>query len=139
MEKGLSLQKMWDSFDTYTGKTSDIARQLSFAGIAIIWIFKTGDSFTQETSERFLWPLLWFVITLALDFLQYVAGSLTWYFYARAREKEQRKTGGINLDQEYDPPDCLLWPIYILFWSKNVVISMGYFSLLKHVKHFLLL
>jgi len=129
---------MWDSFDIYTGKVSDIARQLSFAGIAIIWIFKTGDSYKPENIGWFLWPLIWFVVTLVLDFLQYIAGSLTWYFYARTIEKEQRKFGGLNLDKEYDPPDYLLWPMYILFWLKTITISIGYVVLMHCVKVFLL-
>jgi len=36
----MNLQDYRDDFYTYSGKASDISRQLAFAGIAIIWIFK---------------------------------------------------------------------------------------------------
>lgn len=139
LKKGLSLQKIWDAFDVYTGKVSDISRQLSFAGIAIIWIFKTGDIYKPEKEDWFLWPLGLFVLTLAIDLLQYITGSLTWLIYARIKEKEQKKiSGGIDLDKQYDPPDSLLWPLYFFFWLKTLTIIAGYMTLMSYVKLFLM-
>jgi hypothetical protein len=39
----MKLQKARDTYYEYSGKLSDITRQLSFAGIAIVWIFRAGD------------------------------------------------------------------------------------------------
>ena len=36
----MKLRNYRQTYYDYSGKASDIARQLSFAGIAIIWIFK---------------------------------------------------------------------------------------------------
>ena len=40
-------------FYTFTGKASDITRQLAFAGIALIWIFKTDRTGTFRYPSRF--------------------------------------------------------------------------------------
>jgi len=36
------LSDYWENFEEYTGKASDIARQLSFAGIALLWLLRNS-------------------------------------------------------------------------------------------------
>ena len=38
----LNTEKIKDTYETLSGKASDIFRQLSLAGIALIWLFKVG-------------------------------------------------------------------------------------------------
>ena len=40
----MKLQGYRADFYTYSGKASDLSRQLAFAGIALIWLFKKDDA-----------------------------------------------------------------------------------------------
>ena len=66
----MNLQDYRDDFYTYSGKASDISRQLAFAGIAIIWIFKKKVPATGLTvpSELIL-PGILIVLALGVDLL----------------------------------------------------------------------
>jgi len=67
----------------FTGKTSEIVRQLALAGIAVIWIFKIGQN--QIPSELLL-PLYLIAVTLVLDFLQYFVAATIWGVFSRHQE-----------------------------------------------------
>src|SRR5215213_6125443 len=60
----------------YNENINQSVRQLAFAGIAVVWLFKVNASNTINLPRSFIWPLLLFVITLALDFIHFVVGSL---------------------------------------------------------------
>ena len=74
--------KLKDARDYYafaSGKTSDLVRQLAFAGIAVIWIFKSDSpGGVIKLPGELLWPLGLIVIGLVADFLQYVAATICW-------------------------------------------------------------
>lgn len=58
-----------------TAKISDLNRNLAFAGIAIVWIFKDlGNS--QIIPQSLKLPFLLFIIALLFDFIQYLI--LSW-------------------------------------------------------------
>jgi len=64
-----------DSYE-FSGKASDISRQLAFGAIAVIWLFKTDTptGYITIPPDR-IWPGILIVAALAADLLQYVAGS----------------------------------------------------------------
>jgi hypothetical protein len=43
----MKLEKYLDTFYWFLGKTSDVARQLAFAAIAVIWVFRYTDGSNQ--------------------------------------------------------------------------------------------
>ena len=45
-----------EAYYSATDTASSIARQLGFAGIAIIWIFKHGDAGVLTVPKELLWP-----------------------------------------------------------------------------------
>lgn len=59
-------------------KTGDIARQLAFAGLATIWLFRLEHSGTGLLPSNLILPTFMLVLTLALDFLEYVSGTFVW-------------------------------------------------------------
>lgn len=72
-----------NEFKYYTQKAGDIARQLSFAGVAIVWLFHIAISDPSGTTKlgiplQFQHPLLLFVLSLGLDAVQYLLGSILW-------------------------------------------------------------
>lgn len=138
MKNGLKLQEIWNAYDTYTGKVSEITRQLSFAGIAVIWFFKTGDNYKTPKQDWFLSPLILFVLALAFDLLQYIVGSIIWKIYAMYQERKQKKASGkIDLDEEYDPSYWWTFPMDIFFFLKAFLTIAGYVLLIKYVRDFL--
>jgi hypothetical protein len=65
----ISTVKIAELRDTYyeaTDKVSELVRQLSFAGIAVVWILRTGDHTGGVTySSELLRPLVLFVASLS--------------------------------------------------------------------------
>ncbi len=62
-----TLEKFRESYYELSGKASDTARNLAFAGIAIIWIFRTGEGVANKIPQAIFWPLGLFAVALALD------------------------------------------------------------------------
>ena len=75
----------------FSGKASDITRQLSFAGIAVIWIFRQTDQTSQIIPERLLLPLILFVLALCCDLIQYVYSAIVWHVFHRYHEHHLKK------------------------------------------------
>jgi hypothetical protein len=93
-------------FDTYTGQTSNLVRQLSFAFIAVIWIYRDIDK-SMIIPAAFHLPLFLFILTLILDLSHYLAGSILSHIYGDF--KPDWGTGIIN----------------ILFYGKVVLLLVG--------------
>lgn len=78
------LQDYRETFYTFSGKASDLNRQLAFAGIAIIWLFKKDNLAGLSIPRELLWPGVLIVLSLGLDMLHYVVASVIWrYFYSQ--------------------------------------------------------
>jgi len=68
----LSLKEGYDRSGEASDKSSEINRQLAFAGIAIIWVFRTDSGGRQIVPEELFLPGLLLVLSLSFDLLQYV-------------------------------------------------------------------
>jgi hypothetical protein len=64
-----------DSYE-FSGKASDLARQLAFAAIAIIWVFKTDVAEQPAIPPGLILPSILVVAALTLEMIQYCAGWL---------------------------------------------------------------
>jgi hypothetical protein len=117
------------AYDTYSSKASEISRQLCFAGIAVIWIFRTGDKTGGILfSNSLLWPLGGFVVSLAFDLLQYVAGAILWSRFHRAKE-----LSGVTVDQEFKAPREMNWLTVVFFYSKVALTMVSYAALIRYI------
>ena len=82
----MKLRDSLDNYYYYSGKASDIARQLGFAGLAIIWIFRIeGGASSSLVPKKLTVPAALIVSALACDLLQYVAGAAIWAIYHRRK------------------------------------------------------
>jgi hypothetical protein len=72
------------TYETLSGKASDIARQLSLAGIAIIWLFRVGSDKAPMIDRNLLRAALFIFLALFFDFLQYFVGTIIWFLYFSA-------------------------------------------------------
>ncbi len=112
-------------YQEFSGKLSDNARKLAFAGIAIIWIFK------QEKEGTFILPgqlklaMTMFVISLSLDLLQYIYQTILWGTFHRHYEKKLKSE-----DSELTASKYFNWPAIFFFWSKVIALVIGYILVL---------
>jgi hypothetical protein len=100
----VKLQGYRETFYTFSGKLSDVCRQLAFA---------------------VLLPGALVVSVLALDLLQYALGSILWRVFYQRREREK-----VGEDVEIDHSDGWEIPIWIVFCLKTVCIAVAYGFLL---------
>ena len=108
-----------------SSRASDITRQLSFAGIAIIWIYKTGTSGTEKLIPSLILPAVLIIITLVLDLLQYLIGTLLWKSYGFFKENK-----GIECHKKFKAPGWINWPIWTLWILKIITIICSYILIL---------
>lgn len=118
----MKLEQYRGAYYEYSGKASDIARQLGFAGIALIWAFKTNNSDGSfSLAPELLLAGALIVAGLSFDLLQYVVAAVIWGTYSRHKEKQGIKSGS-NLDA----PRYFNWPGLAFFTLKIVSILSAY-------------
>ena len=124
----MKLQGYRDDFYTFTGKASDISRQLAFAGIAIIWIFKKDQAGALTVPRELVFPGLFIVLALAFDLLQYCVAAVTWRIFYRRKEKLY-----VSENDELEHSIYLEWPIYFIFWAKIICVFAAYYFIFDYL------
>lgn len=125
----MTLSDYLASYYELSGKASDVARQLAFAGIAIIWVFHQGSGGTVAMPIALIGPAALFIGGLACDLLQYVSGTLIWGAFHRVQEQRL----GAGSKKPLTAPAYFNWPGLFFFWSKLALILVGYLLLLHHL------
>ena len=131
-ERMMVLKDLKEAYDYYSGKVSEICRQFSFAGIALVWIFKAEIDGQYSIPSDLLWPLFLFVICLSLDLLHYASSAAIWGVYNRFKESR------VGESEEFRAPPSLNWIGLILFWGKVCVLILAYIHVFLYVKSLLL-
>ena len=124
----MKLSEYKETYQWFSGKASDVVRQLSFAGIAIIWIFKTQSQGIPKIPNALLIPLGLFCVSLATDLLQYVLGYIIWYIYFRYHEKK-----GINENHELKHHPLLPVPLHLCMTIKILAVILAYYKLIVFI------
>jgi hypothetical protein len=124
----MKLEDYRKDYYGFSAKASEISRQLSFAGIALIWIFKIEKGGPLAVPTTLLWPALLFCAALALDLLHAVFGTLIWGAFARYQERR-----GAKDDDEIDSPAYFNWPTLLCFWGKVSAVVVAYALVFRHV------
>ena len=125
----MKLSKFKEDSYWFSAKASDIARQLAFAGIAIIWIFKVTDRDILNIPDALVLPTILFSISLACDLLQYITGTIIWSIFHRCHEKKS-ETG---TDPEITASPYLNYPNWILFALKIMLVFWAYIEILIYL------
>lgn len=119
----MNLKDARDHYYHHSGSASSAARQLALAGIAVVWILATQDKAVVTVAAGELRaPLLWFVIALALDLLQYY--WLAAFFGIFSRHKEKR--GELEFE---GVPAWGNWAGIMCFALKGIAVAIGYYLL----------
>lgn len=119
-----------DRYEYHTGKASDVGRQLAFAGIAVVWLFRVGEPTSALFPPELLAPLVFFVLALGLDLAQYVVCSIVWGVYNRYREVRRSH---IADDATFEAPVWINAPGLLFFWGKIASVGFAHFLLVKFV------
>ncbi len=112
----------------YSGKTSDVVRQLALLGYAIIWVFKLDTSSGPAVPREFQLPALFLALSLLLDFVQYVSGAIGWTWYNKSLYKAQ-----IEAEANVTPPGRVYYAAYTAFFGKILFVTLGYVWLLYRI------
>ncbi len=126
----MSLEKYRDDYYTFSGIASNVARQLGFAGVAFIWLFK-GDGVEGITlPTNLLWPAACLVLALTFDMLHYILASFIWGLFHRVHEKKNLSS---EEEKTLQAPKYFNWPMLAMFWSKLFFIIAAYILLFKYI------
>lgn len=125
----MKLKDLRDASDTFSGKLSELVRQLSFAGIAVIWIFRIGhESGGIAYSNELLYPLGCFVLSLCFDFFHYLYGYSAWALF-----HTYKQGSGVDNNTEFKAPGCINVLTNIFFFLKTFFVFLGYIFLLMAI------
>jgi hypothetical protein len=110
-----------------SGTGSTVARQLAFAGIALVWVFRAPGEDTVVLPAALWLPTIFLVSGLALDMLHYLCSAAVWGAFHRINEKRFPD----EPDREVEAPHWLNWPALVAFWGKASSIALAYLLLLR--------
>lgn len=126
----MKLSEIREAYERISGKLSDICRQLSLGGIGIIWIFKITDlDNTFKISDEVVWPLVFLVVTLILDLLQYFIQTIVWHSFYCDKKKKFKE------DEEVNEPESLNIISWCLFYIKCATLIVSYVYLFNFLSH----
>lgn len=123
----MKLADCREAYQYNSSQASANVRQLAFAALAAIWLFKnTGDGNTVA-----LPLLLWWVGGLSIgaiffDFVQYVWNTATWAWFNQTQELK----GTVDEKTEFLAPRWINWPGTGFFVAKLSCTSIAYILLL---------
>jgi hypothetical protein len=124
----LTTGEVKETYEALSGTASGIVRQLSLAGIALIWLFKTGASSAPVLEPQLLRAALFIFVALSLDLLQYLIGTFTWHRYFLYKENKRTPP-----NETFEAPNWINWPTWTLFWFKSASMITAY----SFILHFL--
>ncbi|MCE3003985.1 MAG: hypothetical protein LW860_14990, partial [Xanthomonadaceae bacterium] len=85
----MKLSAARETYYSHSGNASTAARQIAFAGIAVVWIFNQPNAGRPiELPELLMSALLLLCTSLALDLMQYSLSAAVWGYYSRSKERE---------------------------------------------------
>jgi hypothetical protein len=118
----MKIGEVKDAKNNYTSKTSDVVRQLAFAGIAVIWLVRPDSSKAIHPIPSELTPVLaLFGVALACDLLHYAASSLIWSVYYRIKIREN-----LSENTPFEEPYWLPLPGWFFFVLKVLLLLVGW-------------
>jgi len=117
----MKLSETRAAYEALSGKASDIVRQLSLAGVGLIWLFKTETGSAAILNIYLLRAALFIFLALFFDFLQYLSGTTIWFLYFRHKENE-----GTTEEDEFQAPTSLNWMTWTLFYLKATLVLIAY-------------
>lgn len=112
--------------DAFSGRISESVRQLSFAGLGILWVIREYNHMDINTFlSYFLLPIFLFVCTLMADFAQYLTGYFLTEAIVEGFESDitaKRRT----IDDDFTADPGYIEKIKIPFFTKIALLIISY-------------
>ena len=118
------------AFEDFSGRASGAARQLAFAGIALLWVFRIESADGISLSLPLWWAAGILIAALGFDLLQYVYGAVCWGIFFCFHEKRLK---GNRKNPALDAPVWLNYVTNTFFLSKIGCVVLAYAVLLYYV------
>lgn len=118
------LSEFKEDYYYFTGKLSDINRQIAFAGIALIWVFKKGKELDFQIDDELILPAILIVSALAFDIFQYIYQSITWSIFYTIKNRKYKTE-----DKKLESPECLNYPAWFFFSVKVILVLVAYWEI----------
>lgn len=132
----MKLSAARESYYSHSGSASSAARQIAFAGVAVIWVFNQPQSdLPIHLPVPLGWALLFLCVSLAMDLLQYTTSAAIWGLYSRHQEKKFRHR--FHEDPDIEPPAIVNWPGIGFFWGKLTTLLAAYVVIASYLFGFL--
>lgn len=124
----MKLSEFKTDYYEFSGLASSSSRQLAMAGIALLWLFKSGGGTNTYTLpiELFL-PAALLVASLGSDLIQYILGTVIWGAFHRHHENRRKSEDD---DPSIEAPPCYSYPITVFFYLKIIFVLVAYFLVL---------
>lgn len=125
----MKLSAARDNYYALSGTLSTVNRQLSFAGIAVVWIFAMTSGDDVIVLPRSLhWPLLFLVAALAFDLFHYAVATLIWGSFHRHHDKKN-----VAAEDDVPAPGWFNRPAITFLTLKVVFNLLGLAGLLWYI------
>lgn len=121
----MKLSEWLTVYQHFSGKLSDINRQLAFAGIALVWLFRTDVKPIPNVPAGLLLPVILLIAGLATDLLHYTYGTVVWGCFHECHELRLFRAG-VDRDVNVAAPAWLNWPSIVLFAAKVSAVAAAY-------------
>jgi hypothetical protein len=95
----MKLKEIQDDYYLFTGKVSDLTRQLALAGIAVIWIFRNPELQPNLIPDQLISPLIFLGLSLGFDLLQYVYQAIAWALFYGYHRRIKHKDDEAEIDE----------------------------------------
>lgn len=118
----MTNQDAWTQYKEYSKATSDIARKMAFAGIAVCWLFReTNNSFPSIVFNALIFLLIFFIF----DLLQYLVSTLLVKNWIRKEEIKMWESTG-KIEGNYQNPEWLDLPAFTFFLLKIIALIVSF-------------
>ena len=117
----MKLEDARAAYEALSAKVSDIVRQISLAGVGLIWVFKSVTGTSLSLDPVLLKAAFFIFLALLFDFAQYLLGTTIWFVYYRYKERK-----GTRETSEFLAPPQLNWPMWGLFYLKSAMMLIAY-------------
>lgn len=121
----MNQEKLKEVYAEFSKYSSSSVRTLALGGIGLIWTFKLPETASSVLPNGLYFPGMLLALTLAIDHIHYLVGTVSYGYLYRYRNKRSIPEGDIS--------DFLSVLIWILFGSKHITLISAYIGLITHL------
>lgn len=112
----------------FSAEVSKLNRQLAFAGIAVVWIFRGEAGGILNVPGGLILPLIMFVASLFVDFLYYLSAATHLNILLLGIDRKKPRPETVNYPGKLGP-----WLYNTLYYLKFLPVAVGYVWVLLYM------